>query len=148
MEPVGKNKTFWRQLSIFQPVVGVCFCVFLLQNELQLWSQAMDRAIHKAEEAESGPSGARARSLPPPSSSTTTTSSSSSAALPEPTSAKKEKEKMFSRFAKKKWEKKVWGAVGAKGGGRLGAGAGGQWGRLETEIHVCVQSALANLFNH
>lgn len=125
MEPIGKNKTFWRQLSIFQPVVGVCFCVFSLQNELQLWSQAMDRAIHKAEEAESGPSGARARSLPPPSSSTTTTSSSSSAALPEPTSAKKEKEKMFSRFAKKKWEKKVWGAVGAKGGGRLGCGGRG-----------------------
>lgn len=56
----------------------------------------MERAMEPlaAEEA-SGPSGAKAQSLPPP-------SSSSSAALPEPSSAKKDKEKKFSRFAKKK----------------------------------------------
>uniref|UniRef100_A0A665VMY5 Spectrin beta chain n=1 Tax=Echeneis naucrates TaxID=173247 RepID=A0A665VMY5_ECHNA len=46
-----------------------------------------------AAEVVSGPSGAKAHSLPPP---------TSSAALPEPSSAKKEKEKKFSRFAKKK----------------------------------------------
>ncbi|XP_062253593.1 spectrin beta chain, erythrocytic isoform X2 [Platichthys flesus] len=66
------------------------------EEELQRWSQAMEKAIQPlaAEEA-SGPSGAKAHSLPHP-------SSSSSAALPEPGSAKKDKEKMFSRFAKKK----------------------------------------------
>uniref|UniRef100_A0A673CPL4 Spectrin beta chain n=1 Tax=Sphaeramia orbicularis TaxID=375764 RepID=A0A673CPL4_9TELE len=65
------------------------------EEELQRWSQAMDRAAEPlaAEEA-SGPSGAKTHSLPPP--------SSSSAALPEPSSAKKDKEKKFSRFAKKK----------------------------------------------
>ncbi|XP_069392305.1 spectrin beta chain, erythrocytic isoform X2 [Paralichthys olivaceus] len=66
------------------------------EEELQRWSQAMEKAIQPlaAEEA-SGPSGAKAHSLPPP-------SSTSSAALPEPSSAKKDKEKKFSRFAKKK----------------------------------------------
>ncbi|XP_040916505.1 spectrin beta chain, erythrocytic [Toxotes jaculatrix] len=64
------------------------------EEELQRWSQAMEKAIQPlaAEEA-SGPSGAKTHSLPPP---------SSSAALPEPSSAKKDKEKKFSRFAKKK----------------------------------------------
>ncbi|XP_037652637.1 spectrin beta chain, erythrocytic isoform X2 [Sebastes umbrosus] len=64
------------------------------EEELQRWSQAMEKAVQPlaAEEA-SGPSGAKAHSLPPPSSST---------ALPEPSSAKKDKEKKFSRFAKKK----------------------------------------------
>uniref|UniRef100_A0A3P9PC01 Uncharacterized protein n=1 Tax=Poecilia reticulata TaxID=8081 RepID=A0A3P9PC01_POERE len=41
-----------------------------------------------------GPSGSKTHSLP--------TAPSSSAALPEPGSAKKDKEKKFSRFAKKK----------------------------------------------
>uniref|UniRef100_UPI0037E86A31 spectrin beta chain, erythrocytic n=1 Tax=Semicossyphus pulcher TaxID=241346 RepID=UPI0037E86A31 len=65
------------------------------EEELQRWSQAMEKAVQPlaAEEA-SGPSGAKAHSLPAP--------SSSSAALPEPSSAKKDKEKKFSRFAKKK----------------------------------------------
>ncbi|XP_034531254.1 spectrin beta chain, erythrocytic [Notolabrus celidotus] len=67
------------------------------EEELQRWSQAMERAVQPlaAEEA-SGPSGAKTHSLPAAS------SSSSSAAPPEPSSAKKEKEKKFSRFAKKK----------------------------------------------
>uniref|UniRef100_A0A7N6AV87 Spectrin beta chain n=1 Tax=Anabas testudineus TaxID=64144 RepID=A0A7N6AV87_ANATE len=57
--------------------------------------QAMDKAVQPvAAEEESGPSGGKTHSLPPP--------SSSSAALPEPSSAKKDKEKKFSRFAKKK----------------------------------------------
>ncbi|XP_071771752.2 spectrin beta chain, erythrocytic [Centroberyx gerrardi] len=67
------------------------------EEELQRWTQAMQKAVQplSAEEASglSGPSGARAHSLPPPSSST---------ALPEPSAAKKDKEKKFSRFAKKK----------------------------------------------
>ncbi|KAM3871043.1 spectrin beta chain, erythrocytic [Diretmus argenteus] len=64
------------------------------EEELQRWTQAMQMAVQTpgVEEA-SGSSGARAHSLPPPSSST---------ALPEPSAAKKDKEKMFSRFAKKK----------------------------------------------
>ncbi|XP_072221502.1 spectrin beta chain, erythrocytic isoform X2 [Leuresthes tenuis] len=64
------------------------------EEELQRWSQAMERAVQTlaAEEA-SGPSGAKTQSLPAP---------SSSAAPPEPSSAKKDKEKKFSRFAKKK----------------------------------------------
>uniref|UniRef100_A0A665VL97 Spectrin beta chain n=1 Tax=Echeneis naucrates TaxID=173247 RepID=A0A665VL97_ECHNA len=72
---------------------AVCFCV-QFQEELRRWSQAMDKAVQPlAAEVVSGPSGAKAHSLPPP---------TSSAALPEPSSAKKEKEKKFSRFAKKK----------------------------------------------
>ncbi|XP_041827020.1 spectrin beta chain, erythrocytic isoform X1 [Melanotaenia boesemani] len=65
------------------------------EEELQRWSQAMEKAVQTlaAEEA-SGPSGSKTHSLPAP--------SSSSAALPEPSSAKKDKEKKFSRFAKKK----------------------------------------------
>uniref|UniRef100_A0A7N6BG58 Spectrin beta chain n=1 Tax=Anabas testudineus TaxID=64144 RepID=A0A7N6BG58_ANATE len=65
------------------------------KEDLQRWSQAMDKAVQPvAAEEESGPSGGKTHSLPPP--------SSSSAALPEPSSAKKDKEKKFSRFAKKK----------------------------------------------
>uniref|UniRef100_A0A3Q1ITK0 Spectrin beta chain n=1 Tax=Anabas testudineus TaxID=64144 RepID=A0A3Q1ITK0_ANATE len=65
------------------------------EEDLQRWSQAMDKAVQPvAAEEESGPSGGKTHSLPPP--------SSSSAALPEPSSAKKDKEKKFSRFAKKK----------------------------------------------
>ncbi|XP_072314307.1 spectrin beta chain, erythrocytic isoform X2 [Eucyclogobius newberryi] len=67
------------------------------EEELQRWSQAMERAMERALEralelpAMEGPSGAKTQSLPPVSSST-----------PEPSSAKKDKEKKFSRFAKKK----------------------------------------------
>lgn len=55
----------------------------------------MEKAVQPpaAEEA-SGSSGAKAHTLPAP--------ASSSAALSEPSSAKKDKEKKFSRFAKKK----------------------------------------------
>lgn len=58
----------------------------------------MERAVQPlaAEEVSSGPSGAKAHSLPPP------PSSSSSTSLPESTSVKKDKEKKFGRFAKKK----------------------------------------------
>lgn len=67
-----------------------------MQDELQSWSRAMERAVQgsPAEEEAPGPSGAKTLSLPAP---------SSSAALPEPAAAKKDKEKKFSRFAKKKW---------------------------------------------
>ncbi|KAM4625037.1 spectrin beta chain, erythrocytic [Polymixia lowei] len=61
------------------------------EDELQRWTQAIDQSLVADEPA--GPSGAKAHSLPPPSSSTT---------LPESSSAKKDKEKMFSRFAKRK----------------------------------------------
>ncbi|XP_014842350.1 PREDICTED: spectrin beta chain, erythrocytic-like isoform X1 [Poecilia mexicana] len=65
------------------------------EEELQRWSQAMEKAVQTlaAEEAP-GPSGSKTHSLP--------TAPSSSAALPEPSAAKKDKEKKFSRFAKKK----------------------------------------------
>ncbi|XP_051941422.1 spectrin beta chain, erythrocytic isoform X2 [Hippocampus zosterae] len=67
------------------------------EEELQRWSQAMARALQSpAEEEEAaaeGPSGAKSQSLPPPASSSSTS--------PGP-SAKKDKEKKFSRFAKKK----------------------------------------------
>ncbi|XP_061600290.1 spectrin beta chain, erythrocytic isoform X2 [Cololabis saira] len=65
------------------------------EEELQSWSQAMEKALRSpaAEEAASGPSGAKALSLPAPSSTT---------GPPEPSSAKKDEKKMFSRFAKKK----------------------------------------------
>ena len=54
--------------------------------------------MHPMEEETPGPSGAsRARSLPPPSSST----------IPEASSAKKDKEKRFSLFTKKKWASKA-----------------------------------------
>ena len=57
------------------------------------WKQALERAAEaQSEDVAPGPSGARARSLPPPSSST----------LPEASSAKKDKEKRFSLFTKKK----------------------------------------------
>lgn len=48
----------------------------------------MEKAIQPSAEEAKGPSGAKAHTLP--------------AALPEPSSAKKDKEKKFSRFAKKK----------------------------------------------
>ncbi|XP_014871899.1 spectrin beta chain, erythrocytic isoform X3 [Poecilia latipinna] len=65
------------------------------EEELQRWSQAMEKAVQTlaAEEA-LGPSGSKTHSLP--------TAPSSSTALPEPSAAKKDKEKKFSRFAKKK----------------------------------------------
>lgn len=54
----------------------------------------MEKAVQlPAMEEASGPSGAKAHTLPAPSSST---------ALPE----KKDKEKKFSRFAKKKWKER------------------------------------------
>ncbi|KAM8915258.1 spectrin beta chain, erythrocytic isoform 1-T2 [Spinachia spinachia] len=65
------------------------------EEELQRWSQAMEKAVQPLATEEA--SGAKTHSLPPASS-----SSSSSTALPEPSSAKKDKEKKFSRFAKKK----------------------------------------------
>lgn len=50
----------------------------------------MEKAVRTpAAEAAAGPSGARAHTLP-------------SSTVPEPPSAKKDKEKKFSRFAKKK----------------------------------------------
>ncbi|XP_031435870.1 spectrin beta chain, erythrocytic isoform X2 [Clupea harengus] len=64
------------------------------EDELQRWTQNLETAtMHPMEEETPGPSGAsRARSLPPPSSST----------IPEASSAKKDKEKRFSLFTKKK----------------------------------------------
>ncbi|XP_037341699.2 spectrin beta chain, erythrocytic isoform X2 [Pungitius pungitius] len=65
------------------------------EEELQRWSQAMEKAVQPLA-AEEAASGSKTHSLPPP------PSSSSSTALPELSSAKKDKEKKFSRFAKKK----------------------------------------------
>lgn len=66
------------------------------KKELDLWTQAMEKAVKPLAQEEvgsSGSAGARAYSLPPPSSSAT----------PEPAKDKKDKErKGFSRFAKKK----------------------------------------------
>ncbi|XP_014050858.1 spectrin beta chain, erythrocytic isoform X1 [Salmo salar] len=66
------------------------------KKELDLWTQAMEKAVKPLAQEEvgsSGSAGARAHSLPPPSSSAT----------PEPAKDKKDKErKGFSRFAKKK----------------------------------------------
>uniref|UniRef100_A0A4W5Q7J1 Spectrin beta chain n=1 Tax=Hucho hucho TaxID=62062 RepID=A0A4W5Q7J1_9TELE len=66
------------------------------KKHLDLWTQAMEKAVKPLAQEEVGPSGsagARAHSLPPPSSSTT----------PEPAKDKKDKEKKgFSRFTKKK----------------------------------------------
>uniref|UniRef100_A0A8C9W037 Spectrin beta chain n=1 Tax=Scleropages formosus TaxID=113540 RepID=A0A8C9W037_SCLFO len=63
------------------------------EEELQGWTQAIEGAAGQPpEEAASGSPGLRARSLPPPSSST----------LPEASAAKKDKEKRFSLFTKKK----------------------------------------------
>uniref|UniRef100_A0A8C6TQY4 PH domain-containing protein n=1 Tax=Neogobius melanostomus TaxID=47308 RepID=A0A8C6TQY4_9GOBI len=59
------------------------------EEELQRWSQAIERAMEAP--TEQGPLGAKTQSLPPVSSST-----------PESSAAKKDKEKKFSRFAKKK----------------------------------------------
>uniref|UniRef100_A0A671MCF0 Spectrin beta chain n=1 Tax=Sinocyclocheilus anshuiensis TaxID=1608454 RepID=A0A671MCF0_9TELE len=61
-------------------------------EELQNWTQAIEQAAQAVtEEPVAGPSGVKAQSLPPPSSSTL-----------EVPSTKKEKEKRFSLFAKKK----------------------------------------------
>ncbi|XP_036397627.1 spectrin beta chain, erythrocytic [Megalops cyprinoides] len=63
------------------------------EEELQNWTQAIEKAVEpQSEEVAPGPSGARAQSLPPPTSST----------IPEASSAKKDKEKRFSLFTKKK----------------------------------------------
>ncbi|XP_067099626.1 spectrin beta chain, erythrocytic isoform X1 [Osmerus mordax] len=62
------------------------------EDELQRWTQALDKAVGSEGEPV-GPSGARAQTLPPASSTTTTQ---------EPSSGKKDKEKRFGRFAKKK----------------------------------------------
>uniref|UniRef100_A0A665VLN2 Spectrin beta chain n=1 Tax=Echeneis naucrates TaxID=173247 RepID=A0A665VLN2_ECHNA len=102
-DPLSLSNASWEVLTNYKkkkhvakpPILNcaVCFCV-QFQEELRRWSQAMDKAVQPlAAEVVSGPSGAKAHSLPPP---------TSSAALPEPSSAKKEKEKKFSRFAKKK----------------------------------------------
>uniref|UniRef100_A0A3B4ACJ4 Uncharacterized protein n=1 Tax=Periophthalmus magnuspinnatus TaxID=409849 RepID=A0A3B4ACJ4_9GOBI len=98
-EPLSLTGAIWEILSNYKKkkhhhVLGLSLnnvCVF--QEELQRWSQAMDRALESSTEAptEEGPSGAKSQTLPPVSTST-----------PEPGSAKKDKEKMFSRFAKKK----------------------------------------------
>uniref|UniRef100_A0A8C2HJU8 Spectrin beta chain n=1 Tax=Cyprinus carpio TaxID=7962 RepID=A0A8C2HJU8_CYPCA len=62
------------------------------EEELQNWTQAIEQAAQAlTEEPVAGPSGVKAQSLPPPSSSTL-----------EVPSTKKEKEKRFSLFAKKK----------------------------------------------
>ncbi|XP_016330875.1 spectrin beta chain, non-erythrocytic 1-like [Sinocyclocheilus anshuiensis] len=62
------------------------------EEELQNWTQAIEQAAQAVtEEPVAGPSGVKAQSLPPPSSSTL-----------EVPSTKKEKEKRFSLFAKKK----------------------------------------------
>ncbi|KAM4540523.1 spectrin beta chain, erythrocytic isoform 2-T2 [Fundulus diaphanus] len=65
------------------------------EEELQRWSQAMEKAVQSlaAEEAP-GPSGSKTHSLP--------AAPSSAAALPEPGSAKKDKEKKSGRSGKKK----------------------------------------------
>lgn len=89
----------------------------------------MEKAVQTpaAEEAP-GPSGSKTHSLP-------SAPSSSSAALPEPGSAKKDKEKKFSRFAKKKWI----------GGKRRGVWRGCNLGNLETESSICVWPAFYHL---
>ncbi|XP_050989973.1 spectrin beta chain, erythrocytic isoform X2 [Labeo rohita] len=62
------------------------------EEELQNWTQAIEQAAQAVtEEPVAGPSGVKAQSLPPPPSTTL-----------EVPSAKKEKEKRFSLFAKKK----------------------------------------------
>uniref|UniRef100_A0A4W4H895 Spectrin beta chain n=1 Tax=Electrophorus electricus TaxID=8005 RepID=A0A4W4H895_ELEEL len=64
------------------------------QEELQIWTRAIEKAAQSAtEEPDPGPLEAQAWSLPQPSSSHTT---------PEVPSAKKDKEKRFSLFTKKK----------------------------------------------
>uniref|UniRef100_A0A671YVH8 Spectrin beta chain n=1 Tax=Sparus aurata TaxID=8175 RepID=A0A671YVH8_SPAAU len=103
-DPLSLSNAIWEVLTTYKKKKHVCKLrlgdgsEYLFQckdeEELQRWSQAMEKAImpQAAEEA-SGPSGAKAHTLPAPSSST---------ALPEASSAKKDKEKKFSRFAKKK----------------------------------------------
>ncbi|XP_033967814.1 spectrin beta chain, erythrocytic [Pseudochaenichthys georgianus] len=100
--PLFLSEASWEILNIYKKKKHICKLrlsdgsEYLFQckdeEELQRWSQAMQRAFQPlaAEEA-SGPSGAKTHSLPPP---------SSSAALPEPSAAKKEKK--FSLAGKKK----------------------------------------------
>lgn len=65
-----------------------------LQEELQNWTKAIEQAAQPTtEEPVAGPSGVKTQSLPPPSSSSTTL---------EVPSTKKDKEKRFSLFTKKK----------------------------------------------
>lgn len=66
-------------------------CFAPLQEELQRWSQAMLTAIQQPTAEPSGPPEARAQTLPAP-----------FTPSPEPSSTKKDKEKKFGRFAKKK----------------------------------------------
>lgn len=74
------------------PVNNINDVCFWPQEELQNWTQAIEQAAQTVtEEPVAGPSGVKAQSLPPPSSSTL-----------EVPSTKKEKEKRFSLFAKKK----------------------------------------------
>lgn len=69
--------------------------MLLLQEELKIWTQGIEKAAdYVTEELVAGPSEPQAQSLPPPSSSTAS----------EVPSAKKEKEKRFTLFTKKKWE--------------------------------------------
>ncbi|XP_062862945.1 spectrin beta chain, erythrocytic [Trichomycterus rosablanca] len=63
------------------------------EEELQIWTQALEKAgLPVLEESVAGPSEPSSQSLPPPSSST----------IPEAPSSKKDKEKRFSLFTKKK----------------------------------------------
>ncbi|KAM9707495.1 spectrin beta chain, erythrocytic isoform 1-T1 [Menidia menidia] len=106
-DPLSLNNATWEILTNYKKKKHVAKLrlgdgtEYLFQckdeEELQRWSQAMEKAVQSltAEEEASGPLGAKTQSLPAP-------SSSSSAAPPEPSSAKKDKEKKFSRFAKKK----------------------------------------------
>lgn len=69
--------------------------ILLPQEELKIWTTAIENATeYETEEPVAGPSEPRAQSLPLPSSSTSS----------EVPSAKKEKEKRFTLFTKKKWE--------------------------------------------
>lgn len=64
------------------------------QEELQRWSQAMQAAVQQPPAQPPGPPEAKAQTLPLP--------STASLAPPEPSSSRKDKEKKFGRFAKKK----------------------------------------------
>uniref|UniRef100_A0A3Q3WR44 PH domain-containing protein n=1 Tax=Mola mola TaxID=94237 RepID=A0A3Q3WR44_MOLML len=97
-DPLSLANASWEILTNYKKKKHVCKLrlgdggEYLFQckdeEELQRWSQAMEKAIQPSAEEAKGPSGAKAHTLP--------------AALPEPSSAKKDKEKKFSRFAKKK----------------------------------------------
>ncbi|XP_068436471.1 spectrin beta chain, erythrocytic isoform X2 [Clinocottus analis] len=106
-DPLPLASATWEVLNTYKKKKHVCKLrladgsEYLFQckdeEELQRWSQAMEKAVQPpaAEEA-SGTSGAKAHSLPP------LAAAAASTAAPEPGSAKKDKEKKFSRFAKKK----------------------------------------------